>query len=355
MSGLPSEKRVGVQRYALALSRELSFLPPPSNVREVAIVWCRSQAGTYHVGEVSPLPGFSRDSLCDSLREFAEIQHRIPPIEDLRLASDEGWGGFLNEIRSPALRCGLEGVALDYLFHDAAWCAAHVVTVDIACNALVVSQSDISLERQIRYAIERGFSSIKIKVSPETIMDVVACLERLSKLNDINVTWRLDPNRSFSFEEFVRVMPRLAGIPIEYIEEPVCDIQHLPRLIAQSSIPIALDETTRELPVAEWLMWGARYVVIKPTLSGGLLSLRPLIKRIAESSGHVTLSSSFESGIGLRAIALLASLLPNCGAVGLDTAAFFEDDILLPRFPSGVPRLSLSALVGARFKGEVGL
>lgn len=352
MSSSGGERVLGIEQRSLFLNRELSFLPVPSNRREVGILWYRALTGERYVGEVAPLPRFSGETLSEALDEWRGIQHLIPPLEEVSLACDGVWGIFLGGVRCPSLRCGLEGLALDYLVRDEVWCAAHIVNPSIACNALVVPQAGTSLADQISAAMGRGFSSIKIKVSPETIEDVLPILGVLSRDNPLKVRWRLDPNRSFSSDEFMRIVPRCAGVPIEYIEEPVRDTDQLPRLIAESPIPLALDETTRELPATEWLRWGARYVVLKPTLNGGLLSLLPLISRIAASGGRVTLSSSFESGIGLRAIALLASLIPNCGAVGLDTASFLREDLLIPRFPSGAPTLLVSELREARCKGE---
>jgi O-succinylbenzoate synthase len=238
---------------------------------------------------------------------------------------------------------------VDYLFSDKAQYEQRIVRSHVECNALGMPGLDIPLESQCTAAVEKGFRSLKIKITPHTSSEVVACMHKVA--SGTACSFRLDANQSFSLVEFQRLVPRLEGLPIEYCEEPISDPEELPALIAQCPVPIALDETTRVLDVEEWIGWGAKGVVLKPSLNGGLLSLLPIIARIGASGAKVTLSSSFESGVGLRAIALVASLASECGAVGLDTASFLQDDHLRPHFPVGEPNLSVQELIRCRYQG----
>jgi O-succinylbenzoate synthase len=338
-------------QHSLRLRRELSFLPHPRDVKEIAII-AYTLEGEHYVGEISPLPGFSLESLSEALKELDSVRDRIPPLSEACFDCGGDWSSFLRDIRCPSLRCGVEGVLVDYLFKDRARYQAALVRSHVACNALLIPELDTSLDSQLAAALEKGFRSIKIKISPRNSSEVVSSIERFAGRSECS--FRLDANRSFPIAEFRRLVPHLNGLPIEYFEEPVSDIAHLPELISECLVPIALDETTRELDVDGWISWGAKSVVLKPSLNGGLLSILPLINRVGESGARVTLSSSFESGVGLRAIALLASLASSCGAVGLDTASFLEDDLLWPHFPIGRPQLSVEELVRCRYRGEEG-
>lgn len=351
MSDRVSGSNVQVVQRSLHLQRELPFLPPPRTVREIGFVTYTTGAGQKYTGELSPLPGFSRELLSEAIGEWRDVQGHLPLLEEYSFDGGGGWVSFLRDIRSPSLRCGLEGVIIDYLFSDRARYEPKLVRSHVECNALLMPGFDTPLEMQCAAALGKGFRSLKFKITPHTSSEVIACMQQVAP--EATCSFRLDANRSFSIDEFQRLVPRLERLPIEYCEEPVSDRQQLPALIAQCPVPIALDETTRELDAEEWISWGAKGLVLKPSLNGGLLSLLPLIARIGASGARVTLSSSFESGVGLRAIALLASLASECGPVGLDTASFLQDDQLRPHFPVGEANLSVHELVQCRYQGDM--
>ena len=143
---------------------------------------------------------------------------------------------------------------------------------------------------------------------------------------------RLDPNRSWAFEETLRIAESLRDFPIEYFEEPLADSQRLPELIALSACPIALDETLREISPADLALFqGAAALVLKPTLMGGFEHCREFAREGERLGMTSVVSAAYESGVGIHALGRFAASLPRISAAGLDTYSRLESDVLTNR------------------------
>lgn len=180
---------------------------------------------------------------------------------------------------------------------------------------------------RIRHLRESGFRTCKLKVG----------------LNDLNAEWkslqavalslqegeklRLDPNRSWKEDDWKFWKPRLNGLSewIQFIEEPFVrgiDRSQMLREARNSPVPLALDESLAEGNPAEWteIHWPG-YWIVKPSLMGSPTSWMAALKPYA---GKVVISSVFETGIGLSALAGIADCFPGLDH-GLGTNAYFED------------------------------
>jgi o-succinylbenzoate synthase len=341
--------RVSLTRVSMPLNRPLSFLPADGTMREIAIVTIRDENGAPYYGEIAPLPGHNVETLDDAIDELDTLASSIPSLQGEVVPVSPIWSHLLRTVHCPSLRCGLEGALLDYGATTGGLTKGGIKHPTVACNALVMSGDEEQLRCEIAQRVALGFQTIKIKISPRSIEDTLRALQ--GAIIPAGVRLRLDANRSFSPSEWSAIAPHLKTLPIEYVEEPVNDISKLPAIVSAGSLPIAIDETTRDTAPEEWLLWGVRAAVIKPSINGGLLSLLPLISHIERHGSYVTLSSSFESGVGLRAIALFASLLERCGAIGVDTASWMEGDLLTPSFPRSTPNLVIHDLLTMRYNG----
>jgi o-succinylbenzoate synthase len=342
-------KRVSTLRTSLSLTTPLSFLAGDGTQRDIAFVILRDGTGTPHYGEIAPLPGFSVERIEDALSELDAIAFAIPPIETASLPLSPVWTLFLRTIQCPSLRCGIEGAVLDRLARSGALTDAIAKRHTVPCNALIMVGEDKETLRQITDRVTLGFETLKIKISPQSVESTLGAL-RASNLPP-RTRLRLDANRSFTPQEWSSVTQELLTLPIEYVEEPVLTPDELPAIIKTGGIPIAIDETTRDTAPEDWLRWGLRAVILKPSLNGGLLSLLPLISMIEKNGAYVTLSSSFESGVGLRSIGLLTTLLGRCGPIGVDTASFMKEDLTEPPFPRSTPNIHLRDLISTRYVG----
>jgi O-succinylbenzoate synthase len=342
-------ERVSALRGELSLTTPLSFLPSGGTRRDIALVVIRDGAGRPYCGEIAPLPGFSVETLDDALSELETIAFAIPPFEGLHYPLPPTWSHFLRGVHCPSLRCGLEGAILDYLAKGGFLTNSLVKHATIECNGLIVAGDENEIRREVMTRMELGFRTLKIKLSPKSVESTLRAL-RTSNLR-APTRLRLDANRSFTASEWSAVASDLKSLPIEYVEEPVNTPEALPSIITSRLLPIAIDETTRDTAPEEWLRWGLRAVVLKPSINGGLLSLLPLISLIERNGASITLSSSFESCVGLRSIALLSSLVDRCGAIGVDTASFIKEELMEPSFPRTTPKLLIHDLLSMHYVG----
>ncbi len=184
------------------------------------------------------------------------------------------------------------------------------------CAFVAGTKSDIL--RTAAELKEQGIDHLKIKLTLVTFEEALEITNHLSK----DFRLRLDFNRTLDLQKAIDFASRCAIDRIEYFEEPLKDSQAL----CDFPYPIALDESLREKNY-ETLTKLPQVValVIKPTMSGGLTACRNW-ERFGKP---LVLGGSFESGIGIAQIALIAAhlqgpLLP----LGIDTYRFLEDDLL---------------------------
>jgi O-succinylbenzoate synthase len=108
-------------------------------------------------------------------------------------------------------------------------------------------------------------------------------------------------------------------------------------------LPVALDETVVRHGECELEKWrGAAAAVLKPTLLGGFEISMYLARKAMNLGMTPVISSSFESSLGLIALANLAAFVnENDVAAGLDTADWFLADVLDGPLPIEKGRLDL--------------
>ncbi len=250
-------------------------------------------------GDASPLPGWSRETL-DDVRSF------LGRCEDAVPAS---------------LCCALEALDQDWT----------PLRSEVPLNALLDGTETEILAGALR-AFHKGCRCLKIKTSGVDAARLSNLLNNITRETGDLCPLRLDPNRSWSFEETLRLANKLCHFPIEYLEEPLADISRLPELIACSPCPIALDETLREIEPAELSRFqGAAALILKPTLMGGFARCRAFAIE-GERFGMVSVvSAAYESGVGIYSLGRFAASLAQISPAGLDTYSRLRTDVLRKR------------------------
>jgi O-succinylbenzoate synthase len=197
-------------------------------------------------------------------------------------------------------------------------------TVQVPVNALVTGDNINDFES----LCNSGFKTIKIKVGRGDISKDIELVRSLKQL-DRDITLRLDANRAWKLEEALRFCTQVGADNIEYIEEPVTTVKDQTEFIKASPIPIALDETLYENDVSQINLNGVKAMVLKPQVLGGFEAASELINIAKNNNILPVLSSAFESGIGVRSIALFATKMGLTNiAAGLDTLKWFGEDVL---------------------------
>lgn len=172
-----------------------------------------------------------------------------------------------------------------------------------------------------------GVSTIKVKVGEDG--DDLPRLQAVRR--EFAGRIRIDVNARWTLAEAEAALPRLADAAggLEYVEQPVAELDDLARLRQRVEVPIAVDEAVRKardpLAIAERIRDAADVVVLKPAPLGGVARS---LEIAAGLSMPVVVSGSLDSSVGLAPAVALAAALPvlshDCG---LGTGALFATDL----------------------------
>ena len=285
----------------------------PLEWREGWLLRVTADDGRESWGEIAPLPGFSTESHDTALREI--------PAALSSLEGSQDFSPFCSSIRF-GMESALAGLADEPV---AACCRV---------NALLTGSLDACI-RDARHAVQSGFTALKLKVGRDSVERDLERIHQIAALLPPSVSLRLDANQAWSLETALEIARALETIPFIYIEEPLADTLLLPALHDKTGWPLALDESLRAQGPRHFP--GVVAWILKPMLAGGWVATRELMIRAAHAGVQAVISASFESGVGLRALAELAARQPDVPA-GLDTYRFIPSDILETRldFPGGI-------------------
>ena len=160
--------------------------------------------------------------------------------------------------------------------------------------------------------INSSFKTIKVKFGTSSIDDDVKLLNNLYRKYNQEVTFRIDANQAYDLNDFLDLTKKIKQFNIQYIEEPLSslDIHNLKIIKDRCDIPIAIDEMIfdenyKELIESKLL----DYIILKPSIYGGLKSVLELYDYIKKHNLKIILSSSLNSVIGNLADIHLASAL----------------------------------------------
>ena len=195
-------------------------------------------------------------------------------------------------------------------------------------------------QEQAEAAWQAGARTFKLKISPAEVRaagDFLRWVDKNVEGGAEPVVIRLDANRRFTYEEAMAAFPHLHHARVEFWEEPLSCPQLWPRLLRECPIPLALDETLREIAPAELSRFaGVVALVIKPTLMGDGGGIEEWVREGAAWGLKVVVSAAYESGVGMADLIRLAASLSNgvaAGvAAGLDTYSSLQDDVLRERW-----------------------
>ena len=289
--------------------------------------------GREGVGECAPLPDLS----CDARADYAEVLDcfcvdlcRTGQLDDEALRD------------YPSMRFGLETalLALQHgnLLFDTAFSRGEQ---GIPINGLVwMGRYDEMLQR-MEEKLEQGFRCVKLKIGAidfEQEMDLVKRIRERFSFHEVEL--RLDANGAFPFDEALYKLELLSQYVIHSIEQPIQAGQWslMAELCRESPLPIALDEELIGIndPDMKAYMLNIvkpRYIVLKPSLHGGMAGCREWIEAAREQRIGSWITSALESNVGLNAIAQFASDVYGDGITmpqGLGTGQLFTDNIPMP-------------------------
>ena len=268
------------------------------------------------VGECAPLPDLS----CDAGPDYREALEKVC-AEFCR----QGHNGdcpqcvlsMIPELRDyPSMLFGLETALLnlergDRLF-DTAFSRGEA---GIPINGLVWMGSYEKMLQRMEQKLEMGFRCVKLKIGAidfDKELDLVKRIRERFSFHEVEL--RLDANGAFPFEEALYKLELLSQYAIHSIEQPIKAGQwaYMAELCRESPLPIALDEeligvNDPEMKRHMLNVIKPRYIILKPSLHGGMQGCREWISTAKEQGIGSWITSALESNIGLNAIAQFAS------------------------------------------------
>jgi o-succinylbenzoate synthase len=297
--------------------------------RESLLVTVTDAQGRRGIGEASPLPGYSPDTLDAVEAALGGLDaSRLQAALELPTRAALGAVSGLLPASLPSARMALETAVLDWLGRRAGVPAP--VLLGGAANGtrplaqLLGPAASAVIAEDADRAVRAGFRNVKLKLGAKgqlqrELEGVQAVRERLGA----QVSLRLDANGVLTAAEVEGIWPSLSRIGIELFEEPgAVPLQLL------GALPLALDESLQgldEVAMAALVRERqARCLVLKPMALGGLAHCWQLADRARELGAGVIISHCFDGPFAWRAAASLALALPAELAHGLAPHAGLE-------------------------------
>ena len=303
--------------------------------RQIYYVFVTSdeQPEAWGIGECAPLPRLS----CDDIPQYDDVLAQIcRKIEQSGLTAEA-----TDALRPyPSVLFGLETAfrqleSGSFALWDTPFSRGKA---GIPINGLIWMDSFPRMLRQIEDKLQAGFRCIKLKIGAIRFEDELSLIRHIRKhfpAGDVEI--RVDANGAFSPDEALEKLKRLAEWDIHSIEQPIRAGQPelLSQLTHETPLPIALDE---ELTGCNTLFdkqqlletVQPQYIVLKPSLHGGLSGCREWIKAAERVQAGWWLTSALESNIGLNAIAQWCASLDLSVCHGLGTGALFVNNTEMP-------------------------
>lgn len=275
-------------------------------------------------GEITPLPGFSVETLDEVL----------PAVIAWVQAWRDGASPALPSQPSAAfgLSCALAELAGE-LPQPADYRAAMLCTGDP--DELFAALGALP-----------GEKLAKVKVGLyEAVRDGMVVNLLLESIPDLRL--RLDANRAWTplkARQFAKYVAPANRSRIAFLEEPCQSREASLAFAEETGIAIAWDESLREADFTFTPQPGVSAVVIKPTLTGSLQKVAQQVAAAHALGLTAVISSSLESSLGLTQLARIAAWLTPQTLPGLDTLALMRAQLIRPWPDSPLPCLNSDEL-----------
>ena len=292
----------------------------------------------FGVGECAPLPALS----CDDVPQYEEVlQETCRRLEENMKANPENAFTSLDFLKAyPSIRFGVETALAHYQARSLQfWHTPFSKGKEgIPINGLIWMGNFDEMYHRIEEKMKAGFRCIKLKIGAidfEKELELLAHIRQHFTPEQIEL--RVDANGAFSPTDALDKLNRLAEYQLHSIEQPIRAGQwnEMAKLCECTPFPIALDEeligiNDREQKIALLDTIRPQYIILKPSLHGGISGSEEWIELAAERGIGSWVTSALESNIGLNAIAQWTATLMPTLPQGLGTGLLFTDNIDYP-------------------------
>lgn len=315
--------KLSLKPYEIPFVRPIKVGSQSLHLRKGIIAHAKTLDGCAYSGEIAPLPGLSKETLSEAYEQAQHATH-FTSMDQLKR-----WVEDADLYPSVAFGMGCLTHQMDPRIHQGG-CNR------ISVNALIFDLPKLWPRQALQYQ-QQGYECIKIKVGRYLLKDEAQALRTIRRVLGRGTVIRLDANGAWNLKEALHFSSQVEKFDIEYIEDPCRSFRESLQFLELSTIGVAVD---RSVPYERWMpafpgktdSIENMIVILKPTQIGSLESICQVVSKVQSAGGKCVFSSSFETGIGLSAIANLARKYQPDVAHGLGTMAYLERDILKPPF-----------------------
>ena len=272
-------------------------------IRQGALIKVFDELGSFAYGEVSPLPGFNKETLEEALEELSAKEEKVCSISWTKT-------NLFTELEKlnllPSSLFGLETALLSLL-------DPLPITPSNTSALLMGSFSEIVQQAKQH----KNKTSAKLKVSNLSYKEAKDLIHLLKD----RFSLRIDVNRAWESKQSLEFFSEFPKDTFDYVEEPFKNPKELPNF----THPLAVDESFPfDLSLNELeLLPSLKTLIYKPMIQGGMTRCIPLAAWAKKQGIELVLSSSFETSVGLHAIASMAKRLSITSPLGLGTSYFY--------------------------------
>nr|WP_319392960.1 o-succinylbenzoate synthase [uncultured Desulfobacter sp.] len=287
--------------------------------------------GRFGVGECAPLPGLSAETI-------AEVEAALAALT----ADPDVYCADTNRQNIPSS----VWFAVETAFRDLEQTGTRILLPSdftrgakgIPINGLIWMGDPLFMKEQIRQKLDSGWRCVKLKIGALQFEEELAILKGIrAEYSADDVILRVDANGGFSPDEVLDRLEQLAELDIHSIEQPIAKGQwpQMADLCRQSALDIAFDEeligiTAREDKTDLLDSLTPHFLVLKPSLHGGMNGCDQWIELAEERGIGWWITSYLESNLGLNAIAQWAFLKAPQLHQGLGTGQLFTNNMASP-------------------------
>ncbi|MEZ0374613.1 MAG: o-succinylbenzoate synthase, partial [Candidatus Sericytochromatia bacterium] len=233
-----------IYAWSLPLIRPVTMKGQLLEQRQGLLMQLRDASGYEGWGEVAPFAGLQPESL-----EQAQVQLRqkLADLEGKLLMGfvEPAWPGsdtfasvaFGLEMALLNLRAARQG-------KDPAELLGPNPRPEVELNVLLTGSAE-AVFADAKTLLQQGYRAFKLKVGHQPEADAELVRELRHRLGP-GIRLRLDANRSWSLAQALAFGHATADCDIDYLEEPVANVDHLNHFHQETGIALALDESLIE-------------------------------------------------------------------------------------------------------------
>jgi len=343
-------ERVEVFGVAVPLIGEYRNAYRSKTIQKSAIVRITADSGATGLGNVDPSPGYSRESVEDSLnvletvlaprvigmdpsnihRVLRKIETAVPEFFDAKAAIEMACVDLTARACGVPVHAWLGGAVKDTLLFNA-WIG--IVPPDQAAAEALAWQ-------------KRGFRSAKIKVGGDIDADRVR-VKAVREAVGPDFELRIDANAGYDADTSIRLAHGVAPFGLRLFEQPVPadDIAGMARVRREAGgIPIMADESVLDHASLIRIIRAdaADIVKVKVMKQGGFINTRRMIATAEAAGVRCVVGHGFGLGINTMAEIMLAATSDNV-IDGLECVGPLKtfDDIITHRIDLGTGSIAL--------------